>query len=51
MRSCYCHSLENEAFESHATNVHFYPALILGGYKVGEQNTSKKIMKYPQHFS
>ena len=51
MRSCYRHSLENEAFESQATNVHFYPALILGGYKVGEQNTSKKIMKYPQHFS
>ena len=51
MRSCHRHSLENEAFESHATNVNFYPALILGGYKVGEQNTNKKIMKYPQHFS
>ena len=51
MRSCYRHSLENEAFESHVTNVNFHPALILGGYKVGEQNTSKKITKYPQHFS
>ena len=51
MRSCYCHSLENEAFESHATNVNFYPALILGGYKVGERKIDKKITKYPQHFS
>ena len=51
MKSCYCHSLENETFESHATNVNFYPALILSGYKVGEQNTDKKITKYPQHFS
>ena len=51
MRSFYCHSLENEAFESHATNVNFFPALILGGYKVGDRNAGKKITKYPQHFS
>ena len=51
MRSFYCHSLENEAFESHATNVNFYPALILSGYKVCERSTDKKITKYPQHFS
>ena len=51
MRSCYCHSLENKAFESYATNVNFYPALILGGYKVGERKIDKKITKYTQHFS
>ena len=51
MRSFYCHSLENETFESHAMNINFYPALIPSGYKVGERNTDKKITKYPQHFS
>ena len=51
MRSCYCHSLENETFESHASNINFYPVLILSDYKVGDRNTDKKITKYPQHFS
>lgn len=48
MRSCYCHSLGNETFESHAANVNFCPALFLSCYKVGERNTDMKITKYPQ---